>query len=302
MRRKVLEDIQSGLERMKQYGMAALRFECDEMNRLNPYFGFKDKDTSLDKQSKGVQSVWLGDKVEDIAVHTLPTGYAGKAKDYDISHLSHVQLVGINQWINNLCEEHIKNRVKWKENPVIESLAPQIQKVVNELLEREGKRYSLKWGRDDDGKYQFSIYENQMIKGTIPVMQLDNGKLEYNIWRPGLGQWANNLELKEETYYNQLKKGIERIIGKELPTEKRDRITNVVMFHGYNHVDMYICCKIEGHRQIAKRMSEADVEKVKELQQTKNWEDMRCFKQEMAQKYYRTEICLQEKDRGVGYR
>lgn len=77
-------------------------------------------------------------------------------------------------------------------------------------------------------------------------------------------------------------------------TDNTQVITDVVTYPGLNSDERYIHCSIGGIRQLAKKLSDEDNERlsavVNRVRETKDWSESRSFRLSLAEKYYKAEI------------
>jgi len=197
-REDIINNIQRGLDLMDEYGINTFRSEPEEMNALNPAFGFRASAGSSNLSStRGVMSVWMKGGARDITVHTLPRGYGGPEKNFKTRDLSDSQLQAVSQFVHDLCRQELQARKQAVMNPPIGEILPAVELWSKQCAAAAGPQFSafVSYGKrayDRDKYHAVVIFENNDQIGSISLRQTEDGRMTYNERTPLGGEWMSD--------------------------------------------------------------------------------------------------------------
>lgn len=300
---ELLKDIQFYMDKFNEWNINNFQRNSDDMNYMNPYFGYSERDNTNSYNSKGVVSVSFARKVNDITVKVNPRYSSEDAKWIYAFNMTPRQLEGVHALAKRIYNKQLEQMAVWKNNPKLDELLPQIKEWANRCqtaARQTGKPYEItvKSGRrQSDGPqnyYALVIKEGQREWdqiGTIPIRQDELGKLTYNMNSPLSGEWGMD-ELLLEKMETQLQEAVEQIIGTRIDMTlkaKKGEVTNAYIFNNYKD-ELYMHCWIDDEDRGCKRLKPEDDKEYRRLSRLHNSHARNHFKDSIVEKYFGTEI------------
>lgn len=210
-RTEILQKIQQGLDKMKKSGINLFQRDAEQMNRLNPAFGFRATDNKSNlSRARGVMSVWMSGGANDLTVHTLPRGYSGDDKDYKTREMTDNQLKAILDMVDGLNRREINARKQYAANPKVGEIVPNIRAWAEKCARASGPQYSafVSWGKrayDRERYHAIVICEKNDQIASISLRQQPSGQITYNLRTPLGGEWTNDETLHVKNMFAQIR-------------------------------------------------------------------------------------------------
>jgi len=304
------KEIWQYLDKFKELDINKHQHGMDEMNVLNPYFGYTPKKDYWGNDARGVHSFSASTRSRDITMTVRPRGWSGSEQYLHMDDLTPRQVEGVYALVKKLHDDRLAEIARTGSNPKLDDLLPKIKELAalwslavapkSEIKLNKGRRQCD--GPDD--YYALVVNEDGWQKGSIPLRQDKWGKLSYNLQIPLCGSYLNDVELLSDKLEEQLKAAVEEVLGHPINLDRINRpLKDVVVDKNVRDV-WYISCKIDGVQQLRKNLSPAD-------RDTYLYRKLNCnneyyideLKYQMAEKYYANEIDLaqsQTNNRGRG--
>lgn len=305
----MIHQIQQYLDKFKELGINGYQHDFEMMKLLNPYFGFNNITVSRYQNGYGVRDIWMRGGADRIQVQVNPRGYGGESQLVKTPKMTDVQLKGVFDFVKRLHDERLAEIQRYKTNPKLQTLFPEIEKFARQCMSAAGKQYkaTLSVGRRQcDGPEEYHalvIKEEGNQLGSIPLRQDKWRMLQYNIHTPSGGSYTNDFELFPEKWQAQLKQAMEEIVGFTINMNYVNSPVQDIVVAKNVRDEWFITCRIDGEQQLRKKLSVADKDTYlsKKYNSTQYYVDE--LKHEMADKYFKNEITITQsetKERGRG--
>ena len=297
MERTDLErQIQTLLNDFEPLYINTFRSNKDEMNLLNPYFGYGSKDNTDGLNTRGVQSIWMAAGVERLNIKVLPRGYGGDDKTLQTADLSNRQLDGVLALVQKLHTDRKNEIARVASNPPLQELLPKINDWAKRCIRVAGKEFSIELseGRracDSPQKYHALVVEKEGWQiGSIPLRQDKWGMLEYNVQVPLGGSYMNDFEMTPDNWQDKIKAAVEEIIGKRINMEYENSPAQNIVIDKNRYGEYYITCEIDGVPMRAKSLDFDDRDKYLANYLNHRTNDVEALKRELVAKYFKDSI------------
>ena len=112
----MMRDMQSRLDTFRKLGINAHRSSPAEMNFLNPYFGYSDKDNDA-YDCRGLYTVSLF-AADDIRIYVIPRGFGRGSHDLYAHELTDRQIEGIADLVRKVHDERLADIRRTQAGPL----------------------------------------------------------------------------------------------------------------------------------------------------------------------------------------
>lgn len=293
------KEIQQYLDKFKELDINDYRHEQEEMNILNPYFGYSPKPNYWTSDSRGIRDIWMSAGVERLALTVVPSNSSGKNLYLKTGDLTVKQLEGVHALVKKLHDDRLTEIARTGAYPQLDDLLPKVKELAALWSLAVAPKCEIKLGegrRQCDGPgdyYALVVKKDGWQKGSIPIRQDKWGMLTYNVQIPLAGSYLNDMELLPEKLEEQLKAAVEEVLGHPVNLDRINRPLKDVVVDKKYRGNWYITCKIDGQQQLRKNLtpSDRDTYLYRKLN-TSNEYYIDELKYQMAEKYYATEVEL----------
>ena len=307
-RDELLHEIQSYLDKFEDLDINTFQHAMEDMNILNPYFGFKPMTAYQYHNGYGVNSIWMRGGAKDLQVETHMFGYGRDERVYSTPNMTVRNLEGVRELVKTLYERRMKDIERTQANPKLETLLPEINEYAQRCIKAAGELFTVqpsKGRRQCDGPHEYHalvIEKEGWQIGSIPLRQDSFGKLTYNSQRPLCGEYGD-MEFTPEDWQDKIKGAIEEVVGGRIYMELADSPVSKVEVNKNYRDEFYISCKINGEQQLRKKLTDKDRSDYLSTKWNSTPYYLDVTKRELAEKYYKAEIMRssqeQEQSRGV---
>lgn len=263
-RDELLHEIQSYLDKFEDLNINTFQHAMEDMNILNPYFGFKQMTAYQYHNGYGVNSIWMRGGAKDLQVKAHMFGYGRDERGYSTPNMTVRNLEGVRELVKTLYERRMKDIERTQANPKLEELLPTIDSWAKRCIQIAGKDFSVAVGhgrRQCDGPqsyYALVVCEKGDQIASIPLRQDEYGKLTCRVNHPLYGSSGEYDEFTPDDMKDKIKEALEGAVGLRI---NMDREASPVRYPeiNVNFRDQYtITCEIDGQKQMRKPLKDRD--------------------------------------------
>ena len=181
-------------------------------------------------------------------------------------------------------------------NQPLQQLLPQIENWAKRCIRMAGKEFSVELSKgrrscDGPNEYHALVIEKEGWQiGSIPLRQSQNGILGYNVQIPLRGSYNRDLEMKPDTWQDNIKSAIEEIIGRRINMEHENSPIQNIVIDKNRYGEYYITCEINGVPERGKYLDFDDRDKYLIRHLNNRIADVEVLKRELVNKYFKDKI------------
>lgn len=295
-REELLQEIQSYLDKFKELNINAFQRGMEEMNILNPYFGFKPVTEYQYRNGYGVNSIWMSAGAERLQVGTHMFGYGGEERKYSTQSMTDHNLEGIRLMVKSLYDKRMKDIELTQANPKLEELLPEIGDWAKRCIAIAGKDLSVEIGhgrRQSDGPQPYHalvVCDKGYQIASIPLRQDEYGKLMCRVNHPLYGSSGEYDEFTPDNWKDKIHEALEGAVGLRINMERENSpVRNPEITVNYWGV-YTITCDIDGQKQLRKPLKDGDRSDYICRKDISRGFYMLEHRYDLAEKYFKTEI------------
>ena len=263
-RNELLQEIQSYLDKFRDLNINTFQRRMEDMNILNPYFGFKQMTEYQYHNGYGVNSIWMAGGAGDLHVKAHMFGYGGDERKYDTRNMTDRNLMGVRELVKTLYDRRIKDIERTQANPKLEELLPEIENWAKRCIRIAGKDFSVAVGygrRQSDGPQPYHalvVCEKGDQIASIPLRQDEYGKLLCRVNHPLYGSSGEYDEFTPDNWKDKIHEALEGAVGLRINMERENSpVRNPEITVNYWGV-YTITCEIDGQKQFRKPLKDGD--------------------------------------------
>ena len=263
-RDELLKEIQSYLDKFDDLNINTFQRGMEEMNILNPYFGFKQVTEYQYHNGYGVNSIWMSAGAGRLQASSRMYGYGGDERNYTTANMTDRNLEGVREMVKSLYEKRMKDIERTQANPKLEELLPEIGEWAKRCIAIAGKDFSVAVGhgrRQSDGPQPYHalvVCDKGYQIASIPLRQDAYGKLMCRVNHPLYGSSGEYDEFTSENWKDKIHEALEGAVGLRINMEREDSpVRNPEI--NVNYWGVYtITCEIDGQKQLRKQLKDGD--------------------------------------------